>query len=327
MEKQKRIKRVFSSAGQVIHLWANQSQSEARCKNVFFNEKTIYSYGYHYVLGRIVEFNGSQLFLINDSGYSVTTNKHISWAWSAVSNRPRLKVDGLSRHDYTSSDLKALVRAALLRQQDGLINSLFNHFNGRSFWRVETEKEFYEGKYSDGGRIREFNELCKTLGFEALALDINDSYLELRFEHEREMIAKKAADDARKNTPEYLAEKEREREKREARAIAKAAEDVSKWRSGGPLVESVRALRPMILRVRGAVVETSDGASVPLSHALLLLKKIENGTAKAGDRIGHFSLTSVYGSDDIRVRIGCHDIALSEAKAVLSNQKTLTVVE
>ncbi len=87
----KRIKRVFSNGDQVIHLWANQSQDTARSRNVFFQGVRLYSYGYHYELGRLVKYRGKQVAIINDTGYSVTTSKHIRRAWGAVAGQLRVK--------------------------------------------------------------------------------------------------------------------------------------------------------------------------------------------------------------------------------------------
>ena len=69
------MKRVFTSSTDVIHLYAQRSQDEARCSNVFFEGDLIWSYGRHYLLGEFID-NGKAI-VINDIGYSVTTSKHI----------------------------------------------------------------------------------------------------------------------------------------------------------------------------------------------------------------------------------------------------------
>lgn len=78
------MKKVFTNAQAVIHLFAQRSQSEARCSNIFFEGNRIYSYGHHYLLAEFIKNEaGDEAILINDSGYSVTTAKHISevsWA-------------------------------------------------------------------------------------------------------------------------------------------------------------------------------------------------------------------------------------------------------
>ncbi len=75
------MKKVFTRSDDVIHLFAQRTQDEARCSNVYFNDMNrIYSYGSHYLLGHFIDNN---TILINDRGYSVTTSKHISelrWA-------------------------------------------------------------------------------------------------------------------------------------------------------------------------------------------------------------------------------------------------------
>jgi hypothetical protein len=71
------MKTIYNSNAQVFHLFANKVQDEAKTstRNVFFNNDSIYSYGYHYKLGLHLDKNA---MLINNKGYSVTTSKHIS---------------------------------------------------------------------------------------------------------------------------------------------------------------------------------------------------------------------------------------------------------
>ena len=71
------MKTIFNSNAQVFHLFANKLQDVAKTsnRNVFFNNDSIYSYGYHYKLGLHLDDN---TMLINNVGYSVTTSKHIS---------------------------------------------------------------------------------------------------------------------------------------------------------------------------------------------------------------------------------------------------------
>lgn len=53
-----------------------------RCSSVFVdNDRTIYSYGYHYPLVKIIDGKA----FINSRGYSVSTSKHIGWAFQAAS--------------------------------------------------------------------------------------------------------------------------------------------------------------------------------------------------------------------------------------------------
>lgn len=81
------MKHVFSSAYDVAHLWAHQLQSNARCSNtsLYFDGNTIYSYGTHFPVGKIVENKrGEKAYLFNPDFYSVSTSKHQSVVDGAI---------------------------------------------------------------------------------------------------------------------------------------------------------------------------------------------------------------------------------------------------
>lgn len=61
----------------VAHLWANEKKESARGSNFFFEGESIYSYGYHFEVGRIVRNKrGEKAYLINDIYRSSSTSKH-----------------------------------------------------------------------------------------------------------------------------------------------------------------------------------------------------------------------------------------------------------
>ena len=68
------MKTVFSNSD-LVHTFAQQTQNYGKSGTMFFRDKNIYSYGYHYLLG---EFINSSTIIINDIGYSNSTSKHIS---------------------------------------------------------------------------------------------------------------------------------------------------------------------------------------------------------------------------------------------------------
>ena len=59
---------------ETIKTYLEQWHKHGNSQNVFFEYSNIYSYGYHYILGKFLDDN---LLIINDSGYSATTSKHI----------------------------------------------------------------------------------------------------------------------------------------------------------------------------------------------------------------------------------------------------------
>lgn len=61
----------------VAHLWANEKRESANGSNFYFEGESIYSYGRHFEVGRIVRNKrGEKAYLINDTYYSSTTSKH-----------------------------------------------------------------------------------------------------------------------------------------------------------------------------------------------------------------------------------------------------------
>lgn len=61
----------------VAHLWANEKKESARGSNFFFEGESIYSYGYHFEVGRIVRNKrGEKAYLINNMYQSNSTSMH-----------------------------------------------------------------------------------------------------------------------------------------------------------------------------------------------------------------------------------------------------------
>lgn len=292
------MKKVFSSHSQVIHLWANQSQESARSKNVFFSDTSIYSYGTHYRLGELTEYRGVKVALINNTGYSNTTAKHIHNAWSSVSHMTRLKVG----HDFD-------VFKGLISTQTKLVNGIMDHFSHLKFY---PDYDIHNSRII--GQINEFNLTCIRLQHSDLKIDLNADFMLLMSEHVKNRNLKNAAIDAKKNDPKVIEEKR-------LYDLHKLQIDIQAWRLGGPLTTDIRNLRPMLLRVKESIsetlVQTSGGAEVPLRDAIKLLSLIENKQQQCGEKVGAFILDTVNYVTGI-VKIGCHDIHLSEAKHVLN---------
>lgn len=79
------MKTVFTN-NEIMHVFAQRTQSNGRASNLFFEYGIkLYSYGWHYLLGEFIENKqGSEAIMINDRGYSVSTQKHISMLRSAT---------------------------------------------------------------------------------------------------------------------------------------------------------------------------------------------------------------------------------------------------
>lgn len=307
-----RQKIVFSSNSQLAHVWAQQTQSEGRANNTFFRGRSIYSYGEHFETGRIVEYRGKRIALLNSDGYSNTTSRHKSEAWSAVQGLMHIvHVPGLTKIAKTQDAM----RAAL-----GALENAIDAIEARHLkvvkvtrasdvnWALERIEEAYE----------DYNALAKLMGRALLKCpDTTIKAIKARY-------AARLKRYHELNTPEMVAKRERERVKRaeaKQRAIEAAQVDTIKaWRAGNSYA-SPRGLAHDILRVQGDEVVTHRGARVPLKAAQGMLRAItrtKDMQKLIGATVGHFTLNRVTRTrDDVELAIGCHRILLSEARAVV----------
>lgn len=88
------MKTVYENS-MVAHIWANQSQEHARSNNgqLYFNGADLFSYGSHYLLGRIMP---GGVVLLNGLQRSRTTGKHQNYAARACSHLTRITVPNLT---------------------------------------------------------------------------------------------------------------------------------------------------------------------------------------------------------------------------------------
>lgn len=67
----------FRSPFDVAHLWVHQLQNEAHYgSNFYFRNSTIYSYGAHFPIGKVIKYKGCKAFVLNSDHYSPTTSNH-----------------------------------------------------------------------------------------------------------------------------------------------------------------------------------------------------------------------------------------------------------
>jgi hypothetical protein len=296
------VKTVFNN-DQLAHVFIAQSQPEGRNpgSSMYFHGEKIYSYGSHYLLAQIYKAKGKRVVLLNSDRYSNATAKHRS----AVSRAAR---DNLKL--YSVSD-PSNPRASAKDWQAELGEEYFKEFSAIKPSRYSSAKSFE-------GSVQEYNDFCDL--FDLKTLKIKFTALHRTLLEEKYQLLKYR--ESLRNTPEALAKKEAEREKREEREarlrVAKQSEAIQIWKNGGSLRSDIQSLRPQLIRVKGSSVETSGGASVPLDQALTLLSKVKRGVVKEGERIGHFTFNSI---ENGCVRIGCHTIDINEAETVLNEFK------
>ena len=277
------MKKVFSNSSDVIHLYAQRTQSEARCSNVFFDGNSVYSYGRHYEMARFLD---DQNILINNRGYSVTTSKHISDVtyatrqfkqWFTMNTEP----------DLVCSQLKQLKRKLAKARKPALYISeavdLIAKFNQ---WLQFT------GKLNINTELKELIEFFNLDGSQ-LADKIKDYGSELR---------KIEAD-----------KKDRQRELFESFKNA-----FMNYEPYQQLKSAANSQYDLVrLSESGFMLETSQSVKVPLNDAVKLYKALKAGIDIVGQRIDHYQIKSV---ENNVIKIGCHNILLSQFAEALKHE-------
>jgi hypothetical protein len=282
------MKKVFRNADEVIHAFAQQpynKEAEGRSGNIYFDGFSLYSYGRHYELARYLDI---ETVLINDTGYSVTTAKHISKARHALSQYRRFYVT-LCNPEAVSAQLRALrAKLSKARKPSKYINEAFGIVEAyRSYMHyAEAHPNRDEMPYLKSAYRLQIGELANF--FESFT---NSEEMQAIFKAERE---------AEKKRQELNAQKFRE--------AFYAFEPFEALRNAARLPYS-------LIRVNGEFVETSQNVRIPLTVARVALKRFDDGALKNGDRIDVYSvkdITTEY------IRIGCHLMKLSDIRGVLA---------
>ena len=90
------MKKVLKSHSEVSHVWAQQSQDEGRASRMFFEGKSIYSYGHHFEIARFIT---SDIVFFNVRRYSPSTAKHQYKTRSAISHKVVFTVPSMFDHN------------------------------------------------------------------------------------------------------------------------------------------------------------------------------------------------------------------------------------
>lgn len=149
-----RIKTVFSRYEEVAHLWAHQQQEEGKCRSLYFQGRSIYSYGGHFEIARITrDLHGNELILFNNNSYSRTTEVHKHAVRMAI---PRhMPVIGLPSGDYMQELYREKGEYILTEYVYGLMLKLMRHYCEEFVRLIGLRKR---------ARVNDYHsELCATL--------------------------------------------------------------------------------------------------------------------------------------------------------------------
>lgn len=304
------MKRVFSSHSEVCHIWAQQTQAEGRAGNIFFDGDRIYSYGRHYTAAKIHTIKGVRFALINSHKYSNSTIKHLYCVQNAL--------NGLMQYFDSPdvSDPKAAILHLDQLAQDQIKQAL-KRMKITNKDSIKWEFKHIRESFAEANRLRTIlgrKELWPT----QKQLDEVETHLEKRLARYHEL-----------NTPEMIAKREAEKQKRDAKKYQleqeKLAKQIEAFRNGDTFGYYFSSTLPYdILRIHGDKVQTSRGAEVSLKDARVLYRAIKSGKDVMGEKIGDYTLirvTPIFNpefEEEKLVQIGCHKILLSEAAKLFS---------
>jgi hypothetical protein len=275
---------------EIPHLWAHQSQDEARNStgSFYFEGTTIYSYGSHFPIARhVTNERNERAVLFTTAHHSVTTSGHCSAVARAIPpNVPVFRVPHL-RSSWNDLPNHTDNAESYIRRISELLGKAERARVNRDWHQREALglREQLEGYVA-------FFDLSDVAVPESDELDALQAWIMAHEEEERQ----------RREEAARVAEKERRREQ---------AERIQRFYAGDPDVSYISGVSPM-LRVVGDEIQTSLGARFPVSHAmhaLAFIRKVrESGQEYIRNghtiHLGHYVIDRI--EPDGTVHAGCH---------------------
>lgn len=316
------MKTVFDNR-QIAHVWAQQTQESGKTpnRNLFFEGKTIYSYGYHFPLAR---FATDDIVLVNKDSYSVSTSKHQGYVRNAITHKQQLFVSTQvlkAFADYKDSH-PVLFPPAI---QDIVIEEAFKDFdNGMQRAAKRRVKRCrVEDTLAAIGKLKDAAEVFETLQtpvpkklvdaiaqYEGENSNAIETYLKDITDKEAALKAQREAtyDKAKTSWLNHETPEPRIRDH-----ITRDTVQISAWIPCHVALSYGHTL----LRIAkdGQDVETSRGAKFPVEHAIKAFNVIRllrdnkkeyeaQHDKEGGYRLGHFKIDKI--DKNGNVTAGCH---------------------
>jgi hypothetical protein len=292
------MKKVYTSSIEVCHLFAQRTQDEATTstRNLFFNNKNkIYSYGHHYLLA---EFINNETILINNSGYSSTTAKHISQITQATRQYKQHFFKDICLDNVYDRILNASKKLINARKKEVYSLEIINAFESFTSF-VNEFKKFVNHSYSGYNLVSEE------------ALKLNDNFKEIQgiylqiFENKESFIE---------------AGKERLKQEKE-RVKQKLKQDLNKFFNYEIDYINSGQIEEDYLRISEdrQHIETSQRVKISIDEAKKLYYMIERGEDIKGYRISNYVVISLNGV----LKIGCHKINVKNVHEIGQQIKTI----
>ena len=284
------MKKVFQNTSEVVHVFAQQTQSEGRNQSgsIYFYDNKIYSYGSHYLLG---EFINDETIIINDFGYSVTTSKHISELINATSQYNRF---------YTSN--------ICIKTIESLVD-----YNLKKLSKANKPEIYISNITKLESNLTKWVEYCKENRIKKRTFEIFD-YAINKSDYNYKKIVKIANSLL---TPQTI---EKIKAKGKKDAIKQKAKDKRELKIKLDKFNTYKIDRFKIgqfdylrLSQNGKFVETSQNIRIEKNEAKKLYFAIKKKINIQGQKIGYYTINKI---DNMALTVGCHKICIKSVQKV-----------
>jgi hypothetical protein len=301
------MRHVFTNH-EIPHLWAHQTQTDARngTGSLYFRGATIYSYGSHFPIATHVKGSqGQPGILFTSEKNSVTTSQHISAVRRSIPPDVPVFTVPCQHFGFTKAEDQYQRERNFKHYVDEVTENLSTCVRARSSWKKE---------YCHHQAV----ELRKEALCYATFFDLPDPPIEQIPDLDSEQMQKIKAREVEASNRK-AAETKRKRELDRVR-WQQAAEE---WRSG-EYHHYLPYDLPTMLRIEGHEVVTSRGARFPILHAKRGLALVRAVMARGelwqrnGHRchLGHYTIDRI--EADGKVHAGCHIVAWNEIERLAS---------
>lgn len=292
----------------VAHNWANQTNSHGKGSNFFYEGKSIWSYGYHFEVGRIVETErGQTIVLLQSATYSSSTQRHQSYARQACNHIETfdfpLRHSIIVRNELTNDDF---VRA-FGRFQTISIDSMKKATKARKY-KDHHIRDAVNAVDQWNALKRHFPKLTKGISKLTIPDGVKIDRLIAREKAERKLERERQKEREKEDSYKWL--------NYERNYMSRLSQTLLRQRQVSFIPEQGCAPQSRLVDE----VETSHGARVPLQDAKRFYGLIKNfktnpirmhlyPNLKDQLKVGNFRLSNLTPKG---ANIGCHFIAWSE---------------
>lgn len=292
----------------LAHYWAyNYGRKSTAGDRMSVSGNSVYSYSTVIATMHPPISGGRPPFvLINTSDWGPTTSKHLNCVESSVSHMDHMRVDnanprGKADHEH---NLEVFFDTAMTASE--------KYARARSEWSINNHLRTYYRMIDNAKMYASYFKLRNNKFYKRL-MELPDP----SGEHSVEAL-KELKDKMEKAEQAANSKRLREIRKRDKELADKADTELQEWLKGANKVPNSRYLKQVYIRVKGAVVQTTEHASISLKACIAAYTKYNAGTLKQGDDISGFTFGGVQNGI---AGIGCHRVPMTEIERLLKGQK------